>query len=109
LIFDWAEQSIIINPSPASPRQAGTTQTAMSFHYVYILRSTVEPDRHYIGLTRNLKSRLGEHNRGETPSTKAFAPWKIEVATAFRDRAKAAALEQYLKSHSGRAFSKRHF
>jgi predicted GIY-YIG superfamily endonuclease len=86
-----------------------TPEQAMSFHYVYILRSTVEPDRHYIGLTRNLESRLGEHNRGETPSTKAFAPWKIEVATAFRDLAKAAAFEQYLKSHSGRAFSKRHF
>jgi hypothetical protein len=42
-------------------------------------------------------------------STKAFAPWKIEVATAFRYKAKAVAFEQYLKTHSGRAFSKRHF
>lgn len=81
----------------------------MSFHYVYILRSIVEPDRRYVGLTRNLESRLGEHNRGESSSTKANAPWQIEVATAFRDKAKAAAFEQYLKTHSGRAFSKRHF
>jgi predicted GIY-YIG superfamily endonuclease len=81
----------------------------MSFHYVYILRSTIAADRYYVGLTRNLESRLAEHNRGETPSTKPFAPWQIEIATAFRDRAKAAAYEQYLKSHSGRAFSKRHF
>ena len=81
----------------------------MSFHYVYILRSMVEPDRYYVGLTRHLESRLGEHNRGETPSTKPFAPWQIETATAFRDQAKAVAFEQYLKTHSGRAFSKRHF
>ncbi len=81
----------------------------MSFYYVYILRSTVEPKRHYVGLTRNIESRLADHNRGETPCTKAFAPWEIHVATAFRDRGKAAAFEQYLKSHSGRTFAKRHF
>ena len=45
-------------------------------------------------------------SRGESPSTKPFAPWHIEIATAFRDHAKAVAFEQYLKSHSGRAFSK---
>jgi putative endonuclease len=81
----------------------------MKFHYVYILQSIIEPDRHYVGLTTNLQLRLAEHNRGETPSTKTYAPWRIEVATAFRDHAKAAAFERYLKSHSGRAFSKRHF
>jgi predicted GIY-YIG superfamily endonuclease len=81
----------------------------MCFHYVYILRSTVEPDRHYVGLTRNLELRLAEHNRGETLSTKPFIPWRIEVATAFRDPAKAAAFEKYLKSHSGRSFAKRHY
>jgi putative endonuclease len=86
-----------------------TPEQAMSFHYVYILRSIAAPDRYYVGLTRHLESRLSEHNRGETPSTKAYAPWQIEIATAFRDYAKAAAFEQYLKTHSGRAFSKRHF
>jgi putative endonuclease len=86
-----------------------TPEQDMSFHYVYILRSTVERDRYYVGLTQHLEKRLAEHNRGETPSTKAYAPWQIETATAFRDKAKAAAFEQYLKTHSGRAFSKRHF
>lgn len=81
----------------------------MSFHYVYILRSKAVPDRFYVGMTSNLESRLGEHNRGLTPSTKAYAPWQIEIATAFRDKTKAAAFEQYLKTHSGRVFSKRHF
>ncbi len=81
----------------------------MSFQYVYILRSEIEPDRHYVGITRNLQTRLAEHNRGETPSTKPFTPWRIEVATAFRDHEKAVAFERYLKSHSGRTFAKRHY
>jgi putative endonuclease len=81
----------------------------MIFYYVYLLQSTAEPARYYVGLTRNLESRLAEHNRRETPSTKPLAPWRIEVATAFRDRAKAVAFEKYIKGHSGRAFSKRHF
>lgn len=81
----------------------------MIFHYVYIIRSTVAPDRHYVGLTRNLELRLAQHNRGETPSTKPYAPWQVEIATAFRDPIKAADFEKYLKTHSGRTFSKRHF
>lgn len=79
------------------------------FHYVYQLNSLTNPDRHYTGLTRNLDHRLKQHNEGEVQSTANYGPWRIEIAVAFRDRAKAAAFEQYLKSHSGRAFSKRHF
>jgi len=36
-------------------------------------------------------------------------PWRIENAFAFRSEEKAAALESYLKTHSGRAFAKKHF
>lgn len=79
------------------------------FHYVYQLSSSTFPDRHYTGLTENLKRRLNQHNQGEVPSTAAHTPWTIQTVVAFRDRTKAAAFEQYLKSHSGRAFSKRHF
>jgi putative endonuclease len=79
------------------------------FHYVYQLASINYPDRHYTGLTDGLDQRLAKHNGGEVPSTAALRPWRIEVAVAFRDRAKAAAFEKYLKIHSGRAFSSRHF
>jgi predicted GIY-YIG superfamily endonuclease len=79
------------------------------FHYVYQLSSLKFSDRHYTGLTHNLETRLRQHNQGEVPSTKSHGPWRIEIAVAFRDASKAAAFEQYLKSHSGRAFSKRHF
>ncbi len=79
------------------------------FHYVYQLTSLNSPDRHYTGLTRDLERRLRQHNQGEVQATAGQRPWRIEIAVAFRDASKAAAFEQYLKSHSGRAFSKRHF
>jgi len=80
-----------------------------NFHFVYILRSTAHPERHYTGLTEDLESRLAKHNRGEVSHTSKYRPWQIEVAIAFRSREKAAEFERYLKSGSGRAFAERHF
>lgn len=79
------------------------------FHYVYQLTSVNYPERHYTGSTQDLQERLATHNRGDVPSTATHRPWRIEVAVAFREREKAVAFEQYLKSHSGRAFASRHF
>jgi predicted GIY-YIG superfamily endonuclease len=79
------------------------------FHYVYILQSEVAPDRFYVGLTNDLSERLALHNRGAVPHSSKYPPWRIKTAIAFRDRAKAAAFERYLKSPSGRAFAKKRF
>jgi len=81
----------------------------MSFSYVYLLISESNPARHYIGLTDDLKDRLRRHNAGEVTHTAKYRHWKVEVAIAFTDRTKASEFETYLKSHSGRAFAKRHF
>ena len=81
----------------------------MKFTYVYLLVSESESGRHYVGLTNDLKDRIRRHNAGEVPHTAKFRPWTIDVAVAFRDHTRAAEFEKYLKSHSGRAFSKRHF
>ena len=78
-------------------------------HYVYILRSEVEPDRHYVGLTSDPNRRLAEHNEGKSIHTNKFKPWKKVVEIGFDDPAKATAFEKYLKSGSGRAFAKKHF
>ena len=79
------------------------------FWYVYLLESLVEPLRHYVGMTEDLRARLHWHNLGQVPHTSKFRPWRIETAVVFRSRDKAAAFEKYLKSHSGRAFAKKHF
>ncbi len=79
------------------------------FHYVYILKSDSDPERHYIGLTTDLAARLAAHNSGKVSHTSKFKPWTIETAVAFRERSKAAEFERYLKSGSGREFARRHF
>jgi predicted GIY-YIG superfamily endonuclease len=78
------------------------------FHYVYILQSEPHPDRFYTGLTDDLPGRIKHHNSGSVPHTSKFRPWFIKNAIAFRDRERAVRFEHHLKSHSGRAFAKKH-
>lgn len=78
-------------------------------HYVYIIKSTSHPDQAYVGCTSNLKQRLSLHNVGNSPHTKKYKPWQLQNYFAFPDKMQAFNFERYLKSHSGRAFSKKHF
>ena len=79
------------------------------FLYVYMLRTVSHPEHYYVGVTENLAERLRAHNAGRVPHTSKFAPWQIETAVPFRHKEKAFAFERYLKTHSGRAFAKKHF
>lgn len=79
------------------------------FWYVYMLQSIRCPERFYVGMTQDLLARLEQHNAGQVRHTSKFGPWQIEAAVAFRSKDKAVAFEKYLKSHSGRAFAKKHF
>lgn len=78
-------------------------------HYVYLLRSKSHSKEQYIGYTTDLKKRLLDHNRGDSPHTANFIPWELTAYFAFREKESATAFEKYLKSGSGRAFAKRHF
>jgi putative endonuclease len=69
--------------------------------YVYILTSVTSPDRHYTGITDDLRKRFEKHNSGEVK------PWQIKTYVAFNDEKPAFAFERYLKSASGRAFAKK--
>jgi predicted GIY-YIG superfamily endonuclease len=55
------------------------------YTYVYILRSKLDPNRHYTGLTNNLRRRLQEHNSGNVNHTAEFKPWVVKSAIAFED------------------------
>jgi len=79
----------------------------MRFFYVYILQSTSCPEHFYVGFTEDWDQRLKEHNEGKLLSTSRFRPWRIKSAHAFRDKGRALAFEEYLKSASGRAFAKK--
>ncbi len=77
--------------------------------YVYLLRSIQYPKKTYTGYTINLKERFTDHNNGKSIHTEKYAPWLLETYFAFSEESKAIAFEKYLKSGSGRAFSKKHF
>jgi len=77
--------------------------------YVYILRSHSRPRRRYTGFTYTLERRIEQHNLGLVPSTASFRPWELVAAILFADTQRGISFEKYLKSGSGRAFSKRHF
>jgi predicted GIY-YIG superfamily endonuclease len=76
---------------------------------VYVLRSINHPDRYYTGLTDNVERRLTVHNSGGSIHTASLRPWSLVAFTEFTNPESAVAFEEYLKSGSGRAFSKRHF
>jgi putative endonuclease len=75
--------------------------------YVYILQSMSDPDSRYVGVTDDLRSRLAKHNAGAVTHTAKHTPWRVQTYVAFDDEAKAHAFERYLKSGSGRAFSRK--
>jgi putative endonuclease len=75
--------------------------------FVYILESIEQPERHYIGITEDLKARFRKHNAGAVPHTSKFRPWRLKTYIGLSDRERAFALERYLKSGSGRAFAKK--
>jgi putative endonuclease len=77
--------------------------------YVYILRSVHHPDQRYFAITSDLRQRLTYHNDGRSPHTTKFRPWRVETYIGFTDEQKATAFERYLKTGSGREFSRRRF
>jgi predicted GIY-YIG superfamily endonuclease len=79
----------------------------LSVKYVYILESVGVEAHYYVGLTGDVAARLIRHNRGEVRHTAKFAPWRLKTYVAFADERRAVSFERYLKTASGRAFSKK--
>jgi len=77
--------------------------------FVYIIQSISNSDRYYTGLTDDPDRRLDEHNKGESIHTNKYRPWKFVNVISFENDQKAFNFERYLKSGSGRAFTKKHF
>ncbi len=71
------------------------------FYYVYVLQSEKDQSL-YIGYTSDLKSRLEQHNNGESRATKPFRPYKLIFYESFLHRIDAKNREVYLKSGYGR-------
>lgn len=76
-------------------------------YYVYIILCSDE--KTYVGCTSDLKKRLEKHRLGYVPATRARIPFQLINYFAFSNKNKAFQFEKYLKSGSGRAFTKKHF
>jgi len=72
-------------------------------YYTYILLSS-KSHIFYFGSTNNLKKRLELHNKGDVPSTKSHAPWKLVWYCAFETEKQSRDFELYLKTGSGKSF-----
>ena len=77
--------------------------------YVYVLESEGRGGKTYVGITKDLKKRLAEHNRGSCEYTKKYTPWRIKTYIAFSNIDKARKFERYLKKSSGWRFAKKWF
>ena len=78
-------------------------------YFVYIIVSVRRPDRYYVGLTENVRKRLGQHNVGIVHSTAPFRPWRLRTAVCFSSKTRATDFERYLKTGSGIAFLRKRF
>jgi predicted GIY-YIG superfamily endonuclease len=77
--------------------------------FVYVLRSVSDPDRHYVGVTSDVDTRLEWHNHGPCGQTIRHRPWSVVVVIELPTEQQAVRFEKYLKTGSGRAFATRHF
>lgn len=82
---------------------------ALSKLTVYVLRSVKSPQRYYCGVSSSVSARLADHNAGRSAYTAALRLWELVAAVEFQNESSALAFERYLKTGSGRAFTKRHF
>ena len=73
------------------------------FYFVYILESESDGKR-YTGYTKDLRSRLEQHNNGRVSSTKDRRPLKLIYFEGCLSQTDALNREKYLKTHYGNMF-----
>jgi putative endonuclease len=67
--------------------------------YVYLIKSKKD-STYYIGLTKDLKNRIKEHNQGKTKSIKHRIPFQLIYYEAYSNRKSARRRELELKKNS---------
>lgn len=71
--------------------------------YVYVIKS-LNYGSLYIGMTKDLIRRIGEHNNGDSKYTKKFLPFKLIYYEASESHVDTRSREKYLKSGMGRRY-----
>jgi len=71
--------------------------------FAYGIASLVK-DYIYAGLTKNLKKRFDQHQKGRNRSTRAYRPFRLIYSEEFEKRFEGRKREKYLKSGVGKEF-----
>ena len=79
------------------------SSTAHAMYFVYILES-LSSGRYYVGSTRDIWRRLGQHNSGKTTSTRNDRPWKLVYFEQFQSMSDAIKRERQIKSRKSRIY-----
>ncbi|MCA1762226.1 MAG: GIY-YIG nuclease family protein [Flavobacteriales bacterium] len=74
-------------------------------YWVYALKSEKD-GRVYVGMSKDVPSRIKQHNAGMSRSTKGYRPWKLIYEEKVGKRVSAREREKYLKSGVGKEFLK---
>jgi len=90
---------------PGEPSFAKASD-GLAMYYTYILKSS-KSDLFYTGWTSDLRKRVSEHNNGDSFASKPYRPWKLVYYAAFETEKLAKDFERYLKSGSGKAFTRK--
>lgn len=73
---------------------------------VYVIRS-LKDGRLYVGMSENVASRLKQHNKGLTTSTRSYKPWELVYIEELEDRSAARKREKFLKGGYGKEYIKK--
>ena len=68
--------------------------------YLYILQSEIDKG-YYVGISKNVQSRLECHNKGRVRSTKYRKPFKVIYTEQYDTLVQARDREKHLKSYKG--------
>ena len=79
-----------------------------SRRFVYVIQSLSKPERHYVGLTSDVASRVREHNAGQSLQTEKHRPWRLVVYAGFANARHAERLVKDLKSAWARGLVERY-
>jgi len=69
--------------------------------YIYAI-SSLKRYYIYVGITEDLKNRLGRHNKGREKTTKPYAPFEMLCFEKVNTRIEARIREKYWKSGTGK-------
>ncbi len=90
-----------------SLREKSLRQYLIIMPYVYILKSCLDNNWHYVGSCTNINKRFEQHNKGRVISTKSRQPLKLIYFEYYQTVGEARKREYFLKSPKGYLEKKR--